>query len=176
MLKYTDKINIFDCSDGVSPFLLLDDHGSRFELPFLEYITNEAHNWMGCIGVPYATCYWQVGDSMEQNQCFKIALAKAKCELVDKKENSGLVISIEKTDIVGLVGCAWEQSFARVQCNLKAISWHGWGPLNYNLLQHPEINLKKDKVYFKLHSNIDVSDLNVSEGLAGSLTEKIVLF
>jgi hypothetical protein len=42
ILKYIDK---FDRSDGVSPFLLLDGHGSQFELPFLECINNEAHKW-----------------------------------------------------------------------------------------------------------------------------------
>ena len=89
MLKY--KQNLFDCSDGVSHFLLLDGHGSRFEPPFLEYITNEANKWKVYIGVPYGTSYWQVGDSTEQNRCFKMAIAKAKRELVDKKENAGLV-------------------------------------------------------------------------------------
>jgi len=61
-----DKLNLFYHSDGVSSFLLLDGHGSRFELPFLEYINNEAHKWKVCIGVPYGTSYWQVGDSTEQ--------------------------------------------------------------------------------------------------------------
>ncbi len=139
MLKY--KQNLFDCSDGVSHFLLLDGHGSRFEPPFLEYITNEANKWKVYIGVPYGTSYWQVGDSTEQNRCFKMAIAKAKRELVDKKENAGLVGTIKKTDIVRLVSFAWDQLFTRVACNQKAIAKHGWGPWNYNLLLHPDINL-----------------------------------
>jgi hypothetical protein len=143
MIRYINKLNIFDCNDGVLPFLLLNGHGSRFKLPFLEYITNKDHEWKACIGVPSSTSYWQVGDSMEKNMCFKMALVTAKFELVDKKENSGLVGTIEKTGIVGLVGCAWNQSFAWVASNQKAVVELGWGPLFYNLLLHPEINLDK---------------------------------
>jgi hypothetical protein len=32
LLWYIDNIGVFDQSDGVNPFLLLDGHGSRFEL------------------------------------------------------------------------------------------------------------------------------------------------
>lgn len=46
---------IFDQSNGKKPFLLLDRHCSRFELLFLQYITNADHQWMVCIGVPYRT-------------------------------------------------------------------------------------------------------------------------
>jgi len=176
MLRFIDKLNIFDRSDQVLPFLLLDGHGSRFELAFLEYITNKNNEWKVCIGVPYGTSYWQVGDSTEQNGCFKMALAKSKRELVDKKENAGVIGTIEKTDIVGLVTCAWNQSFARVASNKKAVAERGWGPLTYNLLLHPEINLDKNSQSKMQHSNIDPSELNFTKGISGSLTEKIVLF
>jgi len=43
MLKHMDDCHIFDRTGGVLPFLLLDSHGSRFELPFLEYINDVAH-------------------------------------------------------------------------------------------------------------------------------------
>jgi hypothetical protein len=89
MLQFMDKLNIFHRSYGVNPFLLLDGHGSRFELPFLEYITCKDHKWKVCIGVPYGTSYWQVGDSAEQNGCFKMALTKAKRNLVEKKRKLG---------------------------------------------------------------------------------------
>ena len=59
---------------GLSPFLLLDGHGSRFQLPFLQYINNPEHPWVVCIGVPYGTSFWQVGDSTEQNGCYKMHL------------------------------------------------------------------------------------------------------
>jgi hypothetical protein len=38
MLKYIDDKQVFDSSTGLHPFLLIDGHGSPFELEFLEYI------------------------------------------------------------------------------------------------------------------------------------------
>jgi len=40
MLCYLDSLEIFDRSTGLSPFLILDGHGSRFEFEFLEYINS----------------------------------------------------------------------------------------------------------------------------------------
>jgi hypothetical protein len=120
MLQFMDKLNLFDRSDGVSPFLLSNGH-SRFELPFLEYITCKDHLWRLCIGVPYGAS-WQVGDSAEQNSCCKMALTKAKRNLFEKKESLGLEGTIEKTDIVGLVTYAWEQSYSRWELNKKAVA------------------------------------------------------
>jgi hypothetical protein len=54
---------------GINPFLLFDWHGSHFELEFVNC------KEMKCevnIGLPYGTSYWQVGDSTEQNGCFKM--------------------------------------------------------------------------------------------------------
>lgn len=175
MLKFMDDLNLFDRSDGVPPFLLLDGHGSRFELPFLEYITCKDHEWKVSIGVPYGTSYWQVGDSTEQNGCFKMALTRAKRNLVEKKESWGLEGTIEKTDIVSIVTYAWERSFARQSTNIKAVAERGWGPLNYNLLLHPEINLTNNNTN-RLVSAIQPEELNLTEGLSGTLTNKIVLF
>ena len=40
-LKYVDQINVFERGqDGPTSFRLLDDHGSRIQLPFLEYINS----------------------------------------------------------------------------------------------------------------------------------------
>ena len=54
-LQTLDYHGIFDRSTGRMPFLLLDGHGSRFELPFLNYVTDTDHPWKVCIGVPYGT-------------------------------------------------------------------------------------------------------------------------
>ena len=70
-----------------------------------------------------------------------MAITKAKRELLDKKEAARLPYQIEKRDILTLVNAAWEQSFAMVKSNTNAISERGWGPLNYNVLLHPEIQL-----------------------------------
>jgi hypothetical protein len=72
----------------VKPFLLLDGHGSRLELPFLKYINNLLPEWVVCIGVPYGTLHWQVGNSAKHNGSYKMALAKSKRELVMKKQRS----------------------------------------------------------------------------------------
>jgi hypothetical protein len=116
MLCYIDEKEVFDCSNGLCPFLLLDGYGSQFDLKFLEYINSEETKWNGNIGLPYGTSYLQVGDSTEQNGCFKMAVAKAKQALV-KKNDSGLPFEINKTDIVELVKESWKVSFARVQKN-----------------------------------------------------------
>jgi len=63
----------------------LDEHGSHFELPFLEYLNDERTKWTVSIGVPYGTNLWQVGDSAEQNGSFKITLKKAKHYVIEQK-------------------------------------------------------------------------------------------
>jgi hypothetical protein len=104
-----------------------------------------------------------------------MALTKGKRNLVEKKESWGLKGTIEKTDIVGLVTYAWEHSFARQDTNKKAVAERGWGPLNYNILLHPEINSNKssDNV---LTSDAKQEDLNLVAGIAGILTNKILMF
>ena len=138
MLKYIDDKQVFNCSTGLNPFLLLDGHGSHFELEFLEYINCKESKWEVNIGLPYGTSYWQVGDSTEQNGCFKMALAREKQALVTKKNESGLPFEINKTDVVKLVKNAWKVSFARVETNQKAVLHRGWGPkaLNMNVLRN----------------------------------------
>jgi hypothetical protein len=139
MLKTMDSLKVFDRSDKVSPFLLLDGHGSRFELPFLQYINNPLTHWNVCVGVPYGTLYWQVGDSSEQNICFKMALTKYKRDLLTRKELVGGEFAIEKEDVPCLVSRAWQDLFAQIHTNKNAIAERGWTPLNYDCLLHPEI-------------------------------------
>ena len=43
-------------------------------------------------------------------------------------------LTIEVQEIIILVNYAWEQSFARIDCNRTAIVERGWFPLNRNLL------------------------------------------
>ena len=139
-LAHLDAYDLFDRENGKSPFLLLDGHNSRFQLPFLEYILDDAHKWTVCIGVPYGTAIWQVADSKEQNGSYKIALACAKKELVDSKLQMHIEpATLSATDIVPLVNIAWEKSFARIHLNKMAIAERGWTPLNRNLLLYKEI-------------------------------------
>ena len=183
MLKYLDELEVFDQSTGLSPFLILDGHGSRFELEFLEYINTCETKWKVNIGLPNDTSYWQVGNSMEQNGCFKMALSKAKQKLVTAKNDNGLPFEINKTDVVKLVKEAWSVSFDRVETNQKAVLERGSGPkaLNYNVLCHPEISSSKpegdDNGEEKkgLMSALPPSELNLTDGLSGTLEEQIVL-
>jgi hypothetical protein len=64
MLQAIDTLGVFDHSTGLNPFLLLDGHTSQFELDFLTYIHQRETKWDVCVGLPYGTSYWQVGDSM----------------------------------------------------------------------------------------------------------------
>jgi hypothetical protein len=184
MLRYIDEKHVFDRTTGLAPFLLLDGHGSRFELEFLEYIHSDETKWTVNIGLPYGTSYWQVGDSTEQNGCFKMALTKGKQALVTQKNDNGLPFQINRTDIVKLVKDAWNVSFARVHTNQKAVLYRGWGPkaLNKNALLSPEIWATKpastdDPRTTKqgLQTSLPVSELNTNQGLAGTLIDRIVL-
>lgn len=47
-----------DHENGLTPFMLLDGHGSRFDVQFLEYINDSTHKWTMCLGVLYGTALW----------------------------------------------------------------------------------------------------------------------
>ena len=187
MLGRINEIGVFDRSDGIDPFLILDGHSSRFQLPFLDYILDPAHCWTVCIGVPYGTSYYQVGDSStEQNGCYKMALSTQKKKLLTEKANARLGFAIDKTDVVYLVGKAWEDSFARKDTNCKAISERGWGPLTYNVLLHKEIQDTKPRSNLETDNRVAMDPvaipavnpgyLNLTEGFAGTLVDRIVMY
>jgi hypothetical protein len=139
MLKTLNELNVFNCSDGIPPFLLLDGHSSCFDLEFLENVQSIETNWRVSIGVPYCTSYWQVGNSTEQNVCFKMALTKHKRNLLHAKALVGQDFTLNKEDVIPVVHKAWNGSFACVNSNQNAIAKRGWMPLTYNCLLHPEI-------------------------------------
>jgi hypothetical protein len=135
MLSDMDGAEIFDqLTNGPKPFLLLDGHHSRMELPFLQYIHNYAHPWVVCIGIPYGTHLWQVADSYELNGAFKIGLTKAKNEIYTAKP--GIIKKWLVTDIIPILNCTFPTSFGDVDKAQQAIIDRGWGPLNYALLEH----------------------------------------
>ena len=80
-----DHSGLFPRTESIKPFALVDAHGSLLDIPFLSYINTPPHEWVVTIGTPYGTAYWQVGDSKEQNGSFKIAVTKAKCNIMTKK-------------------------------------------------------------------------------------------
>ena len=68
-----------------------------------------------------------------------MALTKAKQHVIEQKTKLHYDCKIEQHDIVGVVHHSWNQSFAKVEGNKKAIAERGWGPLTYNLLDYPEL-------------------------------------
>lgn len=172
MLEMIDSKNLFDRSNGNTPFLLLDGHHSRFMLPFLEYINNPATKWTVNIGVPYGTHLWQVADSAECNSSFKLALAKSQLEYVANNKD-GIKESFYPSDIVPLVRMAWSSSFARHTHCKRAIAERGWGPLNYVLLDHLKIKItdaSNDEVNNTVTSYIDNDDVCRQLNFSGSTT------
>ena len=137
MLRTIDTYNFFDRSDGTLPFLLLDGHHSRLELPFLDYIHEDPHRLIVCIGVPYGTHLWQVVDSEQLNGSFSIAFTKAKKKLYELKQ--GDKKRFYTSDIIPLINALWGSSFGKTDSARKAIAERGWGPLNYNLLLHKHL-------------------------------------
>ena len=87
IMHYLNKQLTFD-RDDATPYLLLDGHGSHFRLPFLEYINDDQHKRTVCIGIPYGTNLWQLGDSLQQNGAFKIALKKAIRNMSSNRKQS----------------------------------------------------------------------------------------
>ena len=138
-LAELDHLNVFPRRDNLNPYLLVDGHGSRFEVQFLKYINDDEHPWNVCIGTPYGTALWQVGDSAEQNGSFNIALAKTKQDLLDKRYKKSMKADLHPHDIIPLINKAWEQSFVRVDKNKNAIADRGWNSLNRNLLTNDDI-------------------------------------
>jgi hypothetical protein len=103
--------------------------------------------------------------------------------LVTQKNDAGLNFTIEKTDVVGLGRKAWKASFAKVKSNIKAISNRGWGPraLNYNVLLHPKILTSKpgakiQGLLSEMISSAAPEEVNLSDGLAAMLVDRIVLY
>ena len=172
-----DKLCIFDRSDDMNPCLLCDGHGSHFEEPFLQYTLESETPWSCCIGVPYGTSLWQVGDSEEQNGKFKVECKKSKSKTVRGKIRAGLPATLDRSDIVRIVHEAWKLSFARIDTNKRAIAARGWGPLNYIILDHPEWQDTRDRVRSikeiyeqQVKDGVEIADLtslNTEKGAMG---------
>ena len=158
ILRRLDEYEVCDRTNGVKPFLLLDGHGSRFELPFLDYIIDPAHEWVVCIGVPYGTALWQIADSSEQNGTFNIGSAKAKRKIVQENQTHSVPPYIYPHDIIRIVKPAWKDSFANTSNNRKAISERGWYPYNRNLMMNPGLRstMTKDEKENEKNGNSSV--------------------
>jgi hypothetical protein len=82
------------------------------------------------------------------------------------KIRAGLPPTLERTDIVRTVNVSWQHLFDRVATNKRAIAARGWVPLNYILLDNPELQEKKDRVQStceiyarQAREGVDITDL-----------------
>ena len=140
IFRCLDALGLYseDRDNGLIPFALLDGHQSCFDLEFLTYINDANTRWNVCIGVPYGTALWQVGDSSEQNGSFKMALTAEKKRLFEDRLNCYQHdLHLIRTDILPIVNKSWCEGFTNVASNLKAGSCRGWYPYNFSLLLHP---------------------------------------
>ena len=114
ILERMDSLNLFPRKEGgPKPFLLLDSHGSQFGLPFLCYISDKAHKWVVCIGLPNGTALWQVGDSPGQNGSWIVSQVRGKKLLINNKRKHCLPIRVDKSNIILIVNMAWQDSCSR---------------------------------------------------------------
>ena len=137
IFKRLDKLKLYesDRENGVTPFVLLDGHQSRFDIDFLSYINDNEHKWNVCLDVPYGTALWQVADSSQQNGKYKMLLNEKIKELFTYRLSLFQSdLSLMRTDIIPIVNWCWPCAFADVQNNIKAICERGWNPLSRALL------------------------------------------
>lgn len=70
---------------------------------------------------------------------YKVCQTKVKFEMLAKKAELKLPLTLGPTDIVPIVAKSWDSSFGRVEHNKKAINERGWLLCNKALLKNPEV-------------------------------------
>jgi hypothetical protein len=129
----------------------------------------------------------------ELNGAFKLGVTKTEKAIYNAKPDS-LKGKWKMTDIIPVVNGAYATSYCRVDKCKKAVTDRGWGPLNYALLQHPEViktkpvttndelTLESDPVETTASAvstvmgmNLSTVTLNITKGAVGKATDTIVL-
>ncbi len=181
ILEYFDILKLFDrYPGGPIPMLILDGHQSRLDPKFVEYINNEDHKWRVCLGVPYATVLWQVGDASEQNGKFKIEWTKVKEWMMVYKSINCLPCTIGPTDIIPLINRIFHKSYGSINSNLKALSDRGWNPPNRKLLEHKDLiddSVAPEKEITgatSMNSSAGSTNLNIHQGLAATVLDRMI--
>jgi hypothetical protein len=169
-----DDLGLFPREEGMpDPFFLCDGHGSRLELPFLEYITDPVHRWNVSLGLPNGTGFWQVGDSQEQNGRGKKGVVLEKRRILKARTSLGENQKIETYEIIPMVNASYPKSFGNVEGNKNAISERGWKPMNRNILLHPEILKTRVKVPVTEETQPESPDSQISVETTGKLNDVI---
>jgi hypothetical protein len=127
VLTILDSFDVFPRVPGSPiPVLIIDGHKSRLDPKFVTYINDPRHLWKVCLGVPYATNFWQVGDSAEQNGAFKQVLWYKEKDLVGKyKSIRSIPMYLNAEDTVPMMNRIWDGSFGRILTNKQATSNQG---------------------------------------------------
>jgi hypothetical protein len=161
--------------------LIVDGHQSRLDPKFVVYINNKAHEWRVCLGVPYATVLWQVGDASEQNGKFKIEWTKVKEWLMVWKSINCLPGMIGHTDIIPLINRVFHKSYGSINSDLKALADRGWNPPNRKLLEHKELIddsispiIENTLTDASSHSSAQSITLNIHQGLAATVLDRMI--
>ena len=86
---------------------------------FIKYINNPNTRWSVCIGVPYGTTLWQVGDSLEQNGAFKMNMSITKRDLFnDRLNNFQHNLHLIHTNVMPLIVKTWMKSLINMRVHL----------------------------------------------------------
>jgi hypothetical protein len=160
ILKHLDRYGAASRKEGdPPPCLIVDGHGSRLSLPFLNYINNldengnkvqgSNHEWKAFFGLPNGTAYWQIADSSYINGKYKVRMRKQKESLREDQIAHGESIEIKRYNVVPMIRNCFSSSFGDLKGNKKAIIERGWNPLNRACLVMPDIEKTKTKAAFK---------------------------
>jgi hypothetical protein len=183
VLTILDTLDVFPrVPGGPIPVLIIDGHESRLDPKFVAYINDPRHMWKVCLGVPYATNYWQVGDSSEQNGTFKVLWYKEKDEVVKYKSIRHIPLYLNAEDTVPMMNRIWDGSFGRELTNKQATSDRGWYPPNRKLQSHPELlpdnntNSNQSEVTNSQppSSSSEPSQLNLTSGFSSTVMDTIL--
>jgi hypothetical protein len=176
ILTYFNSIDLFPrVLGGLIPLLIVNRHQSCLAPIFVEYISDKKHPWKVCLGVPYATTLWQVGDASKQNGMVKLEWYREKKKLLSWKYLNNLPHAIRPEDVMPLMNKIFHKAFNNVANNKKAVAVRGWYPPNMALLEHPSLIADKN-INPPPQSGLlpTCSDINVEGDLAGSVLGKIL--
>jgi hypothetical protein len=174
ILKYFDQIDLFPRVDGGPiPVLIVDGHQSRLDPKFVDYINDSGHKWKVCLGVPYATTLWQVGDASEQNGFVKTEWYREKAKLLLWKNEHDLPRAIRPEDVMPIMNKIFSKAYGNEKNNRKATADRGWYPPNRKLLEHPSFVAQPE--HNQNYSSMPtLPALNVEEGIAGSVLDRLL--
>ncbi len=116
ILKYFNETVVFPhLPSGIIPVLIVDEHQSHLDPKFVEDINHEDHRWKVCLGMPYATTLWQVGDALEQNGMVKQERYREKAKSWFGRMNMAYLMQ----SVLRMSCQSWTKSFTRHTATLK---------------------------------------------------------